>query len=105
MSLVPGARLLGTQRVYTRSKRKGKRKRLTGCIDRLYTSRRMAERDNKRGNRRLVTFWCPGVLVPAIGRGARKTDSDMSKFIRAAVREKLVRHGVPIPHDDPTVAS
>jgi metal-responsive CopG/Arc/MetJ family transcriptional regulator len=35
--------------------------------------------------------------VPAIQRGVVVTDTDRSKFIRQAIREKLTRHGVRVP--------
>lgn len=42
----------------------------------------------------LVTLWVPKTLVPALDQGVRALDSDRSKFIRAAIREKLEREGV-----------
>ena len=42
----------------------------------------------------LVTLWVPKTLVPALDEGVRIEDSDRSKFIRAAIREKLQRAGV-----------
>ena len=39
-------------------------------------------------------LWVPKDLVRLIDRGVQITDSDRSKFVRAAIREKL---GRPIP--------
>lgn len=41
----------------------------------------------------LITLWVPKTLVPALDEGVRLEDSDRSKFIRAAIREKLQRAG------------
>ena len=41
-----------------------------------------------------MTVWVPRPYFPLIERGVRKTDSDRSKFVRAAIREKLSRHGI-----------
>ena len=53
----------------------------------------MTER-KKNPKTRLVNFHCPDDLATALLNGVRKTDSDKSKFIRNAVREKLARHGI-----------
>lgn len=42
----------------------------------------------------LINFWCPRTLVPSIDHGVDLTDTDRSKFIRQAIREKLGRHGI-----------
>jgi metal-responsive CopG/Arc/MetJ family transcriptional regulator len=36
-----------------------------------------------------IGFWLPKALVKLIDDGVKQTDSDRSKFIRSAVREKL----------------
>jgi metal-responsive CopG/Arc/MetJ family transcriptional regulator len=33
--------------------------------------------------------------MPCLDQGARKEDSDRSKFVRNAIREKLTRHNAP----------
>jgi hypothetical protein len=43
---------------------------------------------------RLLNVWVPVGLFPILDEGVRLTDLDRSKFIRAAIREKLVRHGI-----------
>jgi metal-responsive CopG/Arc/MetJ family transcriptional regulator len=45
---------------------------------------------------RMLTIWVPETLIPYIDVGVRSCDSDRSKFIRNAVREKLARLGVII---------
>lgn len=46
---------------------------------------------------RLVNLYVPEVLLPALDRGVAKEDSDRSKFIRNAIREKLNRAGIEVP--------
>lgn len=43
---------------------------------------------------RLINVWIPTNLLPPIDRAVDKLDTDRSKFIRLAIREKLSRHGV-----------
>ena len=43
---------------------------------------------------KLLTVWMPKEMFPSLDRGARVTDSDRSKFVRVAIREKLSRHGI-----------
>ena len=43
---------------------------------------------------RLVPVWFPDGVVPMIDQAAIKLDSDRSKFIRLAVREKLTQLGL-----------
>jgi len=45
---------------------------------------------------KLVNFWMPCVLLPALDHGVVSLDLDRSKFIRRAIREKLERHGLPV---------
>jgi metal-responsive CopG/Arc/MetJ family transcriptional regulator len=42
----------------------------------------------------LVALWIPKPLAAALDRGVKIEDSDRSKFIRNAVREKLQRAGI-----------
>lgn len=48
----------------------------------------------KRKNSRLVLVWFPHSLIPLIDDAVDKLDTDRSKFIRNAVREKMARAGV-----------
>jgi len=48
----------------------------------------------KKSESTLLTVWVPKNYFPLIARGVRQIDSDRSKFVRAAIREKLERHGV-----------
>jgi metal-responsive CopG/Arc/MetJ family transcriptional regulator len=43
---------------------------------------------------RLLTVWMSKSLLPSLDEGVKKEDSDRSKFIRNAIREKLARHGI-----------
>ena len=47
----------------------------------------------------LLTVWVPRPYFPLIERGVRKTDTDRSKFVRAAIREKLARHGIQMTEE------
>jgi len=54
----------------------------------------MKRRPVKRRGSKLLSVWVPKVLVPLLDEGVHKEDSDRSKFIRNAIREKLSRDGV-----------
>jgi hypothetical protein len=45
---------------------------------------------------KLLTVWIPESLDSCLALGAAKEDSDKSKFVRNAIREKLIRHGVTV---------
>ena len=47
----------------------------------------------KKPKNKLMTVWVPKMLLPHLDRGVKKEDSDRSKFVRNAIREKLSRHG------------
>ena len=47
----------------------------------------------KKSKGKLLAVWVPGQLMPRLDQGAKKEDSDRSKFVRNAIREKLARHG------------
>jgi metal-responsive CopG/Arc/MetJ family transcriptional regulator len=47
----------------------------------------------------LLTVWVPRAYFPIIERAVRKTDTDRSKFVRAAIREKLARHGIQLTEE------
>ena len=60
----------------------------------------------KRGSTRkkesaLLTVWVPEPYFPLIERGVRQIDTDRSKFVRAAIREKLARHGIIMTEEHP----
>jgi hypothetical protein len=48
----------------------------------------------KKSSSRLLTVWIPEALESNLAHGAAKEDSDKSKFVRNAIREKLARHGI-----------
>ncbi|HEY1718479.1 MAG TPA: ribbon-helix-helix protein, CopG family [Verrucomicrobiae bacterium] len=47
-----------------------------------------------KGEGKLLTVWVSKSLMPRLDEGVKKEDSDRSKFIRNAIREKLARHGI-----------
>lgn len=47
----------------------------------------------------MLTVWVPKVLLPSLERGVLLEDSDKSKFVRKAIREKLARHGVQMSEE------
>ena len=48
----------------------------------------------KKGSSKLLTLWVPESFVPAINQGVMLTDTDKSKFVRSAIREKFARLGI-----------
>lgn len=50
----------------------------------------------KRPEGKLLTVWVSKSLLPRLDEGVKKEDSDRSKFIRNAIREKLAAHGILI---------
>jgi len=50
-----------------------------------------------KSNSKLVNVWVPKSILPAINQAAVKGDTDRSKYIRQAIREKLDREGIVIP--------
>ena len=44
----------------------------------------------------MITVWVPHPLIPLIDLGLEKLDTDRSKFIRNAIREKLDRCGISV---------
>jgi metal-responsive CopG/Arc/MetJ family transcriptional regulator len=48
----------------------------------------------KRLSNKLLTVWVSEALLPSLDKGVQKEDSDRSKFIRNAIREKLARQGI-----------
>jgi metal-responsive CopG/Arc/MetJ family transcriptional regulator len=55
----------------------------------------MKHGSGKKPKGKLLAVWVPGRLMPCLDQGARKEDSDRSKFVRNAIREKLTRHNAP----------
>ena len=64
------------------------------CIDHLYTSLVLINWPMKKRQAKMITIWVPKELLPPLAEGVKKIDSDRSKFVRNAIREKLTRHGV-----------
>jgi metal-responsive CopG/Arc/MetJ family transcriptional regulator len=54
----------------------------------------MKQRATKRPESKLLSVWVPKTLVPLLDEGVKREDSDRSKFIRNAIREKLARDGI-----------
>ena len=50
----------------------------------------------KRQGGKLLTVWVSKSLLPSLDEGVKREDSDRSKFIRNAIREKLAKHRIPI---------
>jgi metal-responsive CopG/Arc/MetJ family transcriptional regulator len=48
----------------------------------------------KKSKARLINVWLPFEMFPLIDRGIIVEDSDRSKFVRRAIREKLCRLGI-----------
>lgn len=48
----------------------------------------------RKSESKLLGVWVPGDLIPLLDIGVRKEDSDRSKFIRQAIREKLRGLGI-----------
>jgi len=48
----------------------------------------------KRQGSKLLAVWVSKSFLPRLDEGVKKEDSDRSKFIRNAIREKLARHGI-----------
>ena len=44
----------------------------------------------------MVNVWFPSNLLPHIDAAVRTLDTDRSKFIRNAVREKMARAGIVV---------
>ena len=53
----------------------------------------MKRGSGKRPKGRMLAVWVPETLLLLLDQGVRKVNSDRSKFIRRAIREKLARLG------------
>jgi Arc/MetJ-type ribon-helix-helix transcriptional regulator len=51
-------------------------------------------------NSKIINLHVPDPMVEAIKVAVKKLDTDRSKFIRAAIREKMGRHGFAIDSQD-----
>lgn len=60
----------------------------------------MSRQRCKKPETKLVNFHCHTGLVELMDNAVVALDTDRSKFIRTAVREKMVRHGVKIPIEE-----
>ena len=56
----------------------------------------MKRGSGKKPKGKLLAVWVPRELLPRLDQGARKEDSDRSKFVRDAIREKLARQGTAV---------
>jgi len=56
----------------------------------------MKRGSEKKPKGKLLSLWVPGTLLTHLDEAARKEDSDRSKFVRNAIREKLARHGIAV---------
>ena len=56
----------------------------------------------KKKECKLINFYLPETMLPFVDRAVRVLDTDRSKFIRQAIREKMAFHGVPMK-DEPVI--
>jgi metal-responsive CopG/Arc/MetJ family transcriptional regulator len=54
------------------------------------------KRAGKRPEGKLLMVWVSRSLLSRLDEGVKRGDSDRSKFVRNAIREKLAKHGVSI---------
>jgi len=50
----------------------------------------------KKNESKLLTVWIPSSFNGPLKQAIDLEDSDKSKFVRNAIREKLARHGITI---------
>lgn len=53
----------------------------------------------KKAESTLVNVYFPDPLLKHVDGAVVELDTDRSKFMRQAVREKLVKHGIKIPKE------
>jgi metal-responsive CopG/Arc/MetJ family transcriptional regulator len=53
----------------------------------------------KKTESTLVNFYAPDPLLNEVEAAVVELDTDRSKFIRNAIREKLTKHGIRIPKE------
>ena len=51
---------------------------------------------SKTRKTKILTLWLTPHIYDALDQVVRTADSDRSKFVRAAIREKLLRSGVAV---------
>ena len=54
------------------------------------------KRVGKRPKGKQLSVWVSETLLLRLDEGVKREDSDRPKFIRNAIREKLLRHGVAV---------
>jgi metal-responsive CopG/Arc/MetJ family transcriptional regulator len=54
------------------------------------------KRVGKKRKGKQLSIWASETLLPRLDEGVKREDSDRSKFIRNAIREKLLRHGTTV---------
>jgi metal-responsive CopG/Arc/MetJ family transcriptional regulator len=54
----------------------------------------------KKDESKMLTVWVPKELFPLLDLGVRCEDSDRSKFVRNAIREKLSRINIHETSED-----
>ena len=55
----------------------------------------MKRGSGKKPKGKLLAVWVPEKLLPCLDQGVSREDSDRSKFVRNAIREKLARRNPP----------
>jgi len=55
----------------------------------------------KKADSTLINFYAPDRLVEMVEQAVVELDTDKSKFIRGAIREKLIRHRIKPPEEVP----
>lgn len=86
-----GPRMIGIYEIYFKNATKTVDKR----ISLGYITTEMKRGAIKKQNCKALLIHFPLPVVDGIDLAIRIEDSDRSKFIRNAVREKLARHGLP----------
>jgi hypothetical protein len=54
----------------------------------------------KKSESKLLTVWVPDTFQTPMAKAIKLEDSDKSKFVRNAIREKLARHGITITESE-----
>lgn len=60
---------------------------------------RSAASRRSSGARHIITFWAPRDFLASLDEAVRLEDSDRSKFIRRALRERLKTIGIPVTEE------
>lgn len=72
----------------------------TVCAPSTYTRVRMKRGAVRKREARVVNLWCPPEVIQVLDAGVQIEDSDRSKFIRNAIREKARRLGILMPETE-----